>query len=102
MKNFAEMKNGVSITELFVEPVVYAYHLTGNRNYLKKGLWHLELFLRGWNSLGWTSGMDTLSTKKYARVYRGLVHFVSACSDAGLLRNLVKSISSSQSGLEKG
>jgi len=92
MKNFTEMKNGVQITELFVEPVVYAYYLTKNRNYLEKGIWQFELFLSGWNNMGWISGMDILSTKKYARVYRGLVHFISACCHAGLLKDLLKSI----------
>ncbi|MCM8765094.1 MAG: hypothetical protein NC830_07035 [Candidatus Omnitrophica bacterium] len=88
MKNFIDKKYGPRITELFIEPLAYAYFLTGNKRYLVKSLWHLELFLKGWNDLGWLSGLTTLTTKKYARVYRGLIHFFFACNRAKLLSKL--------------
>ncbi|MCM8763870.1 MAG: hypothetical protein NC830_00685 [Candidatus Omnitrophica bacterium] len=90
MKNFIDKKYGPRITELFIEPLAYAYFLTGSKEYLVKSLWHLELFLKGWNDLGWLSGMTPLTTKRYARVYRGLIHFFSACNRAKLLSKLDK------------
>jgi len=92
MKNFAACQYGVRVTELFVEPAVYAYYLTGNKKYLKECFWHFGLFFKSWNDLGWLSGMGAITTKKYARVYRALVHFVSGCADAGLLEKFEKTL----------
>ncbi|MGC8805152.1 MAG: hypothetical protein ACP5QD_04385 [Candidatus Ratteibacteria bacterium] len=92
LKNFANRQYGVRITELFVESVVYAYYLTGNKKYLKECFWHFDLFFKSWNDLGWLSGMGTITTKKYARVYRGLIHFISGCADAGLLKKFEKTL----------
>lgn len=90
MKNFSDRSYGPRITELFIEPLTYAYYLTGNKKYLIRSLWHFELFFRGWNDLGWFSDSKNLSTKRYARIYRALVHFVSACKHAGLMNELEK------------
>lgn len=90
MKNFADKKFGPRITELFIEPLTYAYYLTGDKKYLFAVFWHLELFFKGWQDMGWLSGMDVLTTKKYARVYRALFHFFSACKKANILSRLEK------------
>ena len=89
MKNFEDHKYGPRVTELFIEPLVYACYLTQDKKYLEKSFWHFELFFKSWNNMTWLSG-DVLTTKKYARVYRGLVHFVSGCYHANLLKKLEK------------
>lgn len=90
LENFSDKRFGPRITELFLEPLTYAYYLTGNKKLLTKSFWHFELFFKGWNALDWFSGIGSLTTKKFARVYRGLVHFVSACKHAKLLSKLEK------------
>ncbi|MCX7705476.1 MAG: hypothetical protein N2115_04375 [bacterium] len=90
LPNFNDKKHGPKITELFIEPLTYAYHLTKDKKYLHCCFWHFELFFKGWQDLGWFSGKDVLSTKKYARVYRALIHFISACKKAKILSKLEK------------
>ncbi|MCM8816186.1 MAG: glycoside hydrolase family 127 protein [Candidatus Omnitrophica bacterium] len=96
LKNFADKNLGPRITELFVEPLTYAYYLTGEKKYLLASFWHFELFFKRWKDLGWLSAwpldMDIMSTKKFSRVYRALIHFFCACKDAGLLSKLEKII----------
>lgn len=90
MKNFTDKSLGPRVTELFIEPLTYGFYITGDKNYLKKSFWHFELFFKCWCDLGWLSGSDTLTTKTYARIYRGLVHFVCACAKAKVLKQLEK------------
>lgn len=101
IKNFADRKYEPRITELFIEPLAYAYFLTGKKDFLIKSLWHLELFLRGWNDLQWLSGIATLTTKNYARVYRGLIHFLYACKMAKLLSKLDRIVTKNNINLTK-
>ena len=85
MKNHNDRSTGVKITELFPESFCYACELTGQTRYLEDSLWQLAMFFRGFNSIGWLQESEPLTTKQFARVYRGLSHYLSALARAGLL-----------------
>ena len=93
MQRFNDRSGGPKVTELFVESMTYAWELTGNRKYLEDSMWQFVLMMHGYNAVGWvpTSG-EALTTKLYARIYRGLVHYVSACAKAGLLKELERRV----------
>lgn len=86
MTNFNNKATGVKITELFPETFCYVCGLTGNKSYLEQSLWHLQMFFRGFDAIGWMDEHGRpLTTKQYTRVYRGLVHYLSALARNGLL-----------------
>ena len=86
MPNFNDRATGVKLTELWTETLGYVCELTGDDAWLEESLWQLSLFFRGFNALGWMPPTnDSLTTKAYCRVYRGLAHYVAALSRAGML-----------------
>ncbi|MBI4024941.1 MAG: hypothetical protein HY360_08160 [Verrucomicrobia bacterium] len=91
MTNFNNKATGNKLTELFPEIFCYVCELTGNKRYLKQSLWHLIMFFRGFSTIGWLDEMGgPLSTKQYARVYRGLLPFLSTLARTGMLKKVEK------------
>lgn len=86
MRNFNDRTTGVKLTELFPETFCYVCELTGDDTYLRESLWQLVMFFRGFGALGWIPADGSpLSTKALCRIYRGLLHYLSALGSAGLL-----------------
>jgi hypothetical protein len=89
MKNFNEKSTGVKWSELFPETFCYVCELTGDNRYLEESLWQLRMFFHGFGSLDWLEPLGRpLTTKLYTRNYRGLVFYLSALANAGMLTKL--------------
>jgi DUF1680 family protein len=86
MKNFNDKATGVKFSELFPETFCYVCELTGDNRYLEESLWQLRMFFLGFGSLDWLEPLGRpLTTKLYTRLYRGIVFYLSALANAGML-----------------
>lgn len=92
--NFQKKSTGTKLTELFPESLAYACELTGDTTRLEETLWQLKMFFwlvrpNLWNIY---SLDNSLYGKTFARAYRGLVHYLSACARAGILEKAERMI----------
>ncbi len=97
MGNFNDRRHGVRISELFPETFTYIVEVTGKTEYLTQSRWHLRGFFAGFNSLGWNQTTPygapyPLDTKRYTRIYRGLMFLLSACARAGMLEDVERDL----------
>lgn len=88
LTNYNDRATGSKVVDMFPECVAYLHELNGDPRLLDGSLWALALFMRGWDNpwgLPDKHNLAPLDAKIYGRVYRGLMHNVSACARAGLL-----------------
>ena len=87
LANFNSKAGGMKLTELFPECMTYACELTGDTRCLEDTLWQVRMFMWLYRPDLWNfMSLDgALYGKTFARAYRGLVHYLSACAKAGLL-----------------
>jgi len=86
--NYNHKATGPKIVDMFPECFSYVWECTGAPRYLEESLWQLTMFLYGYgNPWGISASHHNtdIDAKLYGRVYRGLVHNISACAKAGLL-----------------
>lgn len=83
---YNDRASGPKLCDMFPECFTYVCELTGDTRYLRDSLWQLNLLLHGYGNI-W-AGNGPIDAKLYGRLYRGLVHNVSACAKAGLLASL--------------
>ncbi|MHB9105685.1 MAG: hypothetical protein ACYDCO_01400 [Armatimonadota bacterium] len=89
--NYNDKATGSKLVDMFPECFAYLYELNGDPRLLEESLWALTLFMCGWDNpwgLPDKHSIEPLDAKIYGRVYRGLVHNVSACARAGLLQRV--------------
>jgi hypothetical protein len=89
--NYNDKATGPKVVDMFPECIAYLHELTGDPRLLEESLWAVRLFMLGYaNPWGMPNshGIEPLDGKLYGRVYRGLVHNISACARAGLLPRL--------------
>jgi len=70
--------------------MTYVAEKENKKEYLTESIWHLALFFRGIGSLGWINSDGPLSTKQFARIYRGLAPYISTMQRMGLLKHAIK------------
>ncbi len=90
-QRYNDRSTGPKVVDMFPECVAYLYELDGDPRRLEESLWALTLFLHGYSN-PWgipdSHSIAPLDAKLYGRVYRGLMHNLSACARAGLLPRL--------------
>ena len=91
LKNLNDRATGNKLSELFFDPLCYVSERENKKKYLKDSIWHLVLFFKGIGSLNWVPHNDLpLSTKQFARIYRGLLPYISTMQRMGLVEWMVK------------